>query len=175
MANRAPNPYAGPLYLSVACTLLMVFAVMLLAHSDELREQHESDETTWGCGVIYAKPQFDDSDTGEAYELGKSLFKNQCAQCHNKNMKDNLTGPALGGVTQRWADYPREDLRSWIRNSQEMIAAGHPRALEVWSEWKPTVMQNYPALTDEEIDALLAYIDIQYTGVATVLYKVPAN
>jgi hypothetical protein len=41
---------------------------------------------------------------------GKTLFKNQCASCHNKNMKDKLTGPALGGVQERWAAYPKEDF-----------------------------------------------------------------
>ena len=61
---------------------------------------------------------------------GKTLFKNQCASCHNKNMKDKLTGPALGGVQERWAAYPKEDLYSWIRNSQAMINSGHPRAVE---------------------------------------------
>ena len=39
---------------------------------------------------------------------GNTLFKNNCASCHNKNMKDDLTGPALGGVEERWADYPQE-------------------------------------------------------------------
>lgn len=97
-------------------------------------------------------------------ELGKTLFKNQCASCHNKNMKDNLTGPALGGVAERWADYPEEDLYRWIRNSQAMIAEGHPKAVELWNEWKPTVMNAFPNLTDEEIVSLLAYIDGVYTG-----------
>lgn len=94
---------------------------------------------------------------------GKELFKNQCATCHNKNMKDNLTGPALGGVEERWAAYPKEDLYLWIRNSQSMIAAGHPRATELWSQWKPTVMSNFN-LTDAEIDNILAYIQCMYDG-----------
>ena len=97
--------------------------------------------------------------------VGATLFKNQCAQCHNRNMKDNLTGPALGGVEERWADWPREDLYAWIRNSQGMISQGHPRAVAVWNEWKPTVMQNFPALTDLEMESLLLYINNQYTGV----------
>lgn len=97
-------------------------------------------------------------------ELGKTLFKNQCASCHNKNMKDNLTGPALGGVQDRWADYPQEDLYTWIRNSQAMIADGHPRAVELWAQWKPTVMNAFPNLTDREIESMLAYIDGVYTG-----------
>ncbi|MFT5745590.1 MAG: cytochrome c2 [Paraglaciecola sp.] len=95
---------------------------------------------------------------------GKALFKAQCNQCHAKDMKSKLTGPALGGVEERWAEYPREDLYTWIRNSQAMIGAGHPRAVELWNEWKPTIMNPFPALTDAEMDNVLAYIDIVYTG-----------
>ena len=65
---------------------------------------------------------------------GKTLFKNFCAACHVKDMKTDLTGPALGGVEERWADYDRVDLYSWIRNSQSMINdAKHPKAVELWN------------------------------------------
>lgn len=94
---------------------------------------------------------------------GETLFKNQCASCHNRNMKDDLTGPALGGVEERWADYPEEDLYAWIRNSQALIAEGHPRANEVWDEWKPTLMSNFLNLSDQDIENILAYIEYQYT------------
>ena len=103
--------------------------------------------------------------------IGQGIFKNQCAQCHNKNMKDNLTGPALGGVEDRWSDWPREDLYAWIRNSQGLISQGHPRAVAVWNEWKPTVMQNYPALTDVEIESTLKYINEVYTGTGIAASK----
>ncbi len=92
-------------------------------------------------------------------EEGKNLFLANCAACHNKNMKDNLTGPALGGVEERWAAYPRKDLYSWIRNSKAMVDAGHPRATELWAKWKPTIMNNFPGLTDEQIESLLLYIN----------------
>ena len=92
-------------------------------------------------------------------EEGKNLFQNNCAACHNKNMKDNLTGPALGGVEERWAAYPRKDLYSWIRGSKAMVDAGHPRATELWAKWKPTIMNNFPGLTDEQIESLLLYIN----------------
>ncbi|MEN0004704.1 MAG: c-type cytochrome [Bacteroidota bacterium] len=96
-------------------------------------------------------------------EAGKALFRNNCASCHNKNMKDDLTGPALGGVEERWAEYPREDLYSWIRNSQAQINEGHPRAVELWEEWKPNLMNNFN-LSDQEIENILAYIDDVYTS-----------
>ena len=94
-------------------------------------------------------------------DAGKTLFQNYCASCHNKNMKDDLTGPALGGVQERWAAYPREDLYAWIHNSQSLIAKGHPRATELWTKFKPTVMNNFPAMTPEEIESILLYVDAQ--------------
>lgn len=99
---------------------------------------------------------------------GKNLFKVNCASCHAKDMKSKLTGPALGGYADRWADYPQEDLYAWIRNSQALISTGHPRANELWNEWKPTVMTNFN-LTDDQISNVLAYID----GVAAGTYGAP--
>ena len=100
----------------------------------------------------------------EVVDAGKALFKNNCAQCHAKNMKSNATGPALGGVEERWADYPREDLYNWVRNSQAMIGSGHPKATELWSQYKPTVMQAFPKLTDPDIESILAYVNYQVAG-----------
>ncbi len=99
-----------------------------------------------------------------AIKEGKTLFKGQCATCHAKDMKTKSTGPALGGVEERWADYPKEDLYAWIRGSQQMVQAGHPKATELWDEWKPTVMTNFPNLSDAQIDNILAYINCQNLG-----------
>jgi hypothetical protein len=74
-------------------------------------------------------------------------------------MVDNLTGPALRGVPERWAPYPQEDLYSWIRSSQQLLEAGHPRALELWEKWKPAIMNDFPELTDEQIAQLLVFIE----------------
>ena len=89
---------------------------------------------------------------------GKTLFRNYCAQCHDKTMKKDLTGPALAGYEERWADYPEEDLYSWIRNSQALIASGHPRANELWGQWG-TIMTAFPNLTDEEIASIKEHAD----------------
>lgn len=98
------------------------------------------------------------------YRLGKTTWNiNSCGACHNKNMKDAATGPALGGVTTRWAAYPREDLHAWVRNSQRLISEDHPRARDLWAEWRPRVMSNYD-LGEEEIEGLLVYIEAEYTG-----------
>lgn len=97
-------------------------------------------------------------------QKGKDLFKNNCASCHNRDMQSNLTGPALGGVQDRWAAYPRTDLYQWIRNSQALIDAGHPRAQELWNKWKPVIMTPSSSLKDEDIDAILTYVEEQYAA-----------
>lgn len=92
-------------------------------------------------------------------QKGKTLFMANCGACHNRNMVDAMTGPALAGVRERWADYPTEDFYNWIRNSQAMIENGHPEAEKLWREWKPNIMNSFPNLSDAEIDAILAYVD----------------
>ncbi|MBV6440045.1 MAG: cytochrome c class I [Haliscomenobacteraceae bacterium CHB4] len=95
-------------------------------------------------------------------EEGKNLFIANCAACHNKNMKDNLTGPALGGMEERWSAYPRKDLYAWIRNSQALIATGHPYANELWGKWKPVLMNNFTGLTDDQIEGIILYVNQEY-------------
>lgn len=99
-------------------------------------------------------------------DAGKTTFRNYCAQCHARDMKTKATGPALGGAEANWAEFPKEDLYNWIRNSQALISAGHPRATALWNEWKPTVMTAFPNLTDEDIESVLLYIDQEFKGTA---------
>jgi len=80
-------------------------------------------------------------------------------------MKDDATGPALGGVQERWAGEDRANLYRWVQQSQSLINSGESaRALAVWNQWKPTVMSNYTNLSAGDVEHLLAYIDGQYTG-----------
>ncbi len=91
---------------------------------------------------------------------GKVLFRNYCGTCHDKTMKKDATGPALANAEENWAEYERADLYEWIRNSQKSIAAGQPRAVELWNQYKPTVMTAFPNLTDDNIESILAYIQV---------------
>lgn len=103
-------------------------------------------------------------------DAGKKVFKNYCASCHNKNMVSDMTGPALAGIEDRWDT--QENLYAWIRNSQAMIfETGHPRALELWNDYKPSAMTAFPNLTDDEIASTILYIN----GVADGSYGAVAG
>ncbi len=111
---------------------------------------------TFSLSIFYISAQDPDE--------GKELFRTNCAVCHNKNMKTKSTGPALGGVEDRWADFPQEDLYTWIRASQSLVQAEHPRAVEVFNEYNKVPMQNFPNLTDDHIASILAYVNGVFDG-----------
>jgi cytochrome c2 len=119
----------------------------------QMEEKHKEMEQVPFCGTESLS-----APLGPFAIAGKELFIANCAACHNKNMVDDLTGPALRGVEVRWAAYPRQDLYNWIRHSQQMVKANHPRATELWTKWKPTLMNDFSSLTDEQIEQILAYV-----------------
>ncbi len=90
---------------------------------------------------------------------GKKLFKTNCASCHNRNMKSDMTGPALAGVRERWRAYPVSDLYSWVRNSSKLVEEKHPKAVTIYTKWKRSPMTSFNGMTDEEIAAILAYVE----------------
>ncbi|MGB1018757.1 MAG: cytochrome c3 family protein [Chitinophagales bacterium] len=95
---------------------------------------------------------------------GKELFKGNCAACHNA--KKDMTGPKLEGVSAKWAtevgDFEgkssEEWLYDWIRNWKTPVDAGVPYAVEM-QNYDPSVMQTNLGLADEEIKAILYYVD----------------
>jgi len=89
---------------------------------------------------------------------GKKLFRKNCASCHRRNMVDDMTGPALRGVTKRW-EGREELLYAWIRNSQAVIASGDAYAVSLYKKWENNPMNAFPKLTDEDITDLLSYIE----------------
>lgn len=90
----------------------------------------------------------------QAQEDAKTLFRQNCASCHS--IEQNLVGPALKGVTERrdsaW-------LYNFIINSQEMIQAGDPIAVELFNKFNKVPMPAHPHLEKEQIGSILSYID----------------
>ena len=83
---------------------------------------------------------------------GKALFNANCAACHKLDKK--ATGPALRGVADK---YDREWLGKWIIDSQGLIRSGDATALTLFEENNGSVMTSFPALTESDIDNILAY------------------
>ncbi|HEU4717415.1 MAG TPA: c-type cytochrome [Bacteroidia bacterium] len=87
---------------------------------------------------------------------GKALFKTNCSSCHSASSK-KLTGPGLKGVLGR---IPSLDwAHDWVHNNNDLVAKGDPRALQLKKENSNAAMTTFPKLTNEEIDAILNYVD----------------
>ena len=86
---------------------------------------------------------------------GKTLFVNNCAQCHQVHKES--TGPALAGVEDRWPN--KANLYSWIRNSAAFLKTGDKYANDLYLKYSKVAMNQFPSLTDEEIGAIITYIN----------------
>lgn len=93
---------------------------------------------------------------------GKALFQSNCASCHNPVKV--ITGPALKGVTERVPD--KKLLYEWIHNNGKVLASGNPYFTALFNQYNKTPMNTFPNLKDEEITAILKYVE-NYQAPAT--------
>jgi mono/diheme cytochrome c family protein len=87
---------------------------------------------------------------------GKKMFLENCASCHNINMVDDMTGPALYGVAEKWSN--KEDLIHFIQNPQELINNNQARAVKIAALW-PSEMTAFPQLDAVAIEEILAFVE----------------
>jgi mono/diheme cytochrome c family protein len=90
-----------------------------------------------------------------AAQDGKALFQTNCAQCHNPIKV--VTGPALKGVTERVTD--RKLLHDWIHNNTKVLASGNTYFNNLFNQYGRTPMNTFPGLTDQDIDAIINYVN----------------
>lgn len=94
--------------------------------------------------------------TGALAQDGQALFKANCASCHKPD-KD-FTGPALKGARDR---EPSKDwVYKWVANTTTMVETD-PYAKALKAKYG-AVMNAFPQLKKEEIDAILDWAD-KYT------------
>jgi mono/diheme cytochrome c family protein len=106
----------------------------------------------FGVSAYAADPAVVNSD--EAIAAGKAVFNANCKTCHKLDQK--YIGPALRGATDRnsaaW-------VKTWIANSQAVIASGDSYAVALYKEYNNSIMPSYAFLSDAELDGVLAYIE----------------
>jgi cytochrome c oxidase subunit 2 len=91
--------------------------------------------------------------SAQSAEEGKTLYNANCTACHAINEK--VVGPALKDVHKR-----REEawLVKWIKNSQAMVKAGDPVAVQLYKENNESVMTSFENLSDVQVKSIIAYI-----------------
>jgi mono/diheme cytochrome c family protein len=104
--------------------------------------------------------------TGE----GGAIFLQRCSPCHTIGGGDRPTGPDLAEVTER---RERAWLVRYIREPDRMKDEGDPTALELQEKYKMP-MPPVP-LADEEMEALLAFLDEEVQLEVGAAPEVPAD
>src|SRR5690554_4617864 len=94
---------------------------------------------------------------------GEEVYNKLCMACHSLSNKV-LLGPGLHGMSERRSE---EWLISWIRDSQGLIESGDEEAIKIFEEYHNVPMPGFPQLSDDEIRALIAYVDEQSVETAT--------
>ncbi|THU41343.1 cytochrome c [Niastella caeni] len=85
---------------------------------------------------------------------GKTLFQENCASCHS--IFKDMVGPSLAGVLERVPD--KKLLYKWIRNPSAVLKSGNVYFNTLQKRYG-TVMTPFTNLSDDEINAVLSYID----------------
>ncbi|WP_299458909.1 c-type cytochrome [uncultured Microscilla sp.] len=109
-------------------------------------------------GALWAQ---DSTKTGGGGDVaaGKTLFDNNCQQCHSPGA-DVIVGPGLKGIMDRRS---MEWLIPWVKNSAKVIASGDPYAVKLYNKYNKTAMQSF-SLSDEEIKNIFAYVQAYKPG-----------
>ena len=95
------------------------------------------------------------SSFGVNAQDGEKLFKQNCAACHVPTDK-TVVGPGLQGMSDRAPS--TEWLIGWIKNPDAMIASGDAYANKI-KDFSPTSMTSFGYLEDEQILAIIDYVD----------------
>ena len=143
-------------FIHLRSKLQLLLLVFLLTFSTTIYSQDAPAETT-PAETAEAAP----ADAGGDVAAGEALFKANCAACHKLDKK--ATGPALRNIADK---HDRQWLYKWIRNSSEMIASGDAVAVKLFEENNKSVMTAFPALSETDIDNILAYTSQEKTVAA---------
>jgi cytochrome c553 len=70
-------------------------------------------------------------------------------------------GPGLKGINER---RQLDWLINWIRNPQKVIESGDKYAVDLYNKFNKQIMPGFGDLTDQQIQSLLAYVDVAGSG-----------
>lgn len=130
-------------FLHLRSKLPLLLLALMLTFSTTIYAQDEADDA----------PEVAEASSGDV-TAGESLFKANCAACHQLDKKG--VGPALRGVGGM---FDREWLYKWIQNSQALVKAGDPTAVKLFEENNRMIMTPFPGLSETDMDNILAYTD----------------
>ncbi|MES2796073.1 MAG: cytochrome c3 family protein [Bacteroidota bacterium] len=134
--------------------------------------------TTFLILCLFASIGFSQADSTAAASSGggdvangETLFKNNCASCHNPTEEASI-GPGLKGIESR-RDYAW--IKPWVNNSAKVIESGDAYAVALYNQYNKAQMTSFPTYGDKEIKDILAYVASYQPPVAAVAAATPGS
>ncbi|WP_299455659.1 cytochrome c [uncultured Microscilla sp.] len=127
----------------------LIVALVLIQSNAKIAETTPS----FGCGTVSEYSYQDTVKISGVTSVGKTLFDNNCQQCHSPGA-DVVVGPGLRGILDRRSI---EWLITWVQNSQKVIASGDPYAVKLYNKYNKTMMQSFD-LTADDIKAIFEFV-----------------
>jgi mono/diheme cytochrome c family protein len=142
----------GQINYIIHASLLLVVATGSLFLLQKIPSSLMSSEPELGCATV--SPQTSIALSSKAQQ-GKTLFMSKCASCHN--LFKNTTGPGLNRFTDKEPWTVRQNVYDWVRNPAAFMKKNR-YARELKEQYK-VMMLAFPDITNEEIDAIVEYIN----------------
>ncbi len=149
-------------YLSLLIILLLLLVVVGLFVEILITSPLTTPEDDAFCVVVDSHSQHYLAAKNDTINLdiGKEQFRNLCASCHNKNMRDDLFGPALGGVMERF-NQDTLSFASYVRNSemciQNVLDLRPPSIVQKPEQTQKFIEEHF---TLNEATSIIMYIDL---------------
>lgn len=139
-------------YLIYACLLLGCFAILFFI----FKTVSSTQQTERNTYVVLDYPDTNMIQTEMVLSKGKLLFQQNCQSCHPL---DRRADPQLlKGFSQRGPWTNRENVYEWLRNPAAFMKKNvYAKGLK---EEYGVMMLAFPTLKNEDIDAIIDYINM---------------
>jgi cytochrome c1 len=135
-------------YILPAILIFIAIAIVyLMTEKTSIFKSYNADKNEI---TVINKPDFLSQDGFR----GKELYDSNCLKCHGSFNQADGPWLSLAGVDSKWPD--KKELFEFIRNPEEVIKRNaYAKKLKVAFG---IIMQGFPNLTDNEIQAIINYI-----------------
>lgn len=149
------------LMLLVGLLLLIAILGIFLEIFNSENPDRKADNSFCGVKSEYPSHYLSMNDSVNI-NIGKSLFRELCASCHNKNMTDDLTGPALYGAFKRFDSDTLKIFRYLKDPAKYLATENDQRMILLHEEFGKMTKPRDNNLSNNELQSILLFIERIY-------------
>ena len=149
---------------NILLSLIGLFLIILILIGIKFKSDNKEIKEQKYCGTTSKtyNHSYQNGPDSISIVIGKKLFKEQCAMCHNKTMKDDLTGPALKGAIRRFNNDTIQFAKYLINQENYLSSENDHRILLLHERFEKIQKPKYRELSMNDIKSIIEYIEKIY-------------